>query len=123
MDWTQFPEVAISATIILTSTGIVGASAAEFVKQVVNLFGTKVPSHISAAVSGAVSGILAAFILYQQGIPLVVSILGVLVALFAPQPVYDVVRRIKGEPESGIVEKARILREAWNIKEDFDGNE
>ncbi len=99
MDWTQFSEYAAIAATIVAVTGVVGAAAMQFLKQVLDVFRVDVPGRVSAVASSIISGGLAAYVMHQQGIPLLMAIPAVLVALYAPKASYDAVRRLDAKRE------------------------
>lgn len=95
MDWTNFAQIASQAAVVVAITGVIGSAATQLIKQVVGLAGTKMSGQWAATISGLVSCALAAYILYAQGIPIAMAIAGALVAIYAPQPVHDVVKRLQ----------------------------
>ena len=98
MDYVSLTKCIAEAVVITAGVaGIAGAAAAEFVKQVATtIFKVKsFPPELASILAGVSSGFLCAYILWSQGSPLVLSIVATLIAVYAPQPVHDIISTIK----------------------------
>ncbi len=98
MDYISLTKCVAEAVIITAGVaGIAGASAAEFVKQVAQVIFRvqSFPAELASIVAGVSSGFLCAYILWAQGSPLSIAIVATLIAIYAPQPVHDIISTIK----------------------------
>lgn len=100
MGWDNFLQVVSRAAVVATVSGFVASAAIQLLKQILGVFKHKLPGRYSATLSGVFSAALTAYILSTQGVGWDVAVAASLVALFTPQPVYDVVSRLKRSKEA-----------------------
>ncbi len=98
MDYISLTKCVAEAVIITAGVaGLAGAATAEFVKQIAAVVFKvdKFRPEVASIIAGVSSGFLCGYILWSQGSPLVLSIVATLIAIYAPQPVHDIISTIK----------------------------